>query len=101
MLGPCMPYAECGGRGDWHFGKKQGRGRYTRSDGTVYEGEYVADRKEGQGRCVCMHMRAWIVQGRQEQSRVCPMPQPAWAGRARARPLTHGVLMNANGAWQV
>ncbi len=38
-------------RGDWHYGKKQGRGTYMRSDGTKYEGEYVDDRKEGKGRC--------------------------------------------------
>ena len=31
--------------GDWQYGKKHGRGRYVRSDGTVYQGEYNSDRK--------------------------------------------------------
>ena len=36
--------------GTWVAGKREGKGRMTYADGGRYDGEFVADRREGKGR---------------------------------------------------
>ena len=36
--------------GEWHFDKKQGKGREEFGDGAIYEGEFYDDAKQGKGK---------------------------------------------------
>ena len=37
---------------DWVNGDRQGRGKFTYSDGETYEGQWDEDTREGKGKCI-------------------------------------------------